>query len=95
MLYHAVDANMIYRLGLVLLDGENPTRVLKRTDEPILQPEAEWEVEGDVKNVVFTCGAVLLGDDLWVYYGGADTVIGLAKGNVREFLSAVPGGAVQ
>ena len=86
MIYHAVDRKMVYRLGLVLLDLEEPTKVLKRTDEPILQPEADWEVKGDVKNVVFTCGAVLLGTELWVYYGGADTVIGLAKGDVADWL---------
>ena len=86
MTYHAVDANSVYRLGLVLLDAEDPTVVLKRTAEPILEPEADWEVQGDVNNVVFTCGGVLLGTELWVYYGGADTVIGLAKGDASEFL---------
>ena len=86
MLYHAVDAANVYRLGLVLLDLGDPTRVLRQTDEPILQPETEWELKGDVNNVVFTCGAVLLGTELWVYYGGADKTIGLAKGDVREFL---------
>lgn len=87
MIYHAVDRKMVYRLGLVLLDLHDPTRVLRRTDEPILQPEAGWEVKGDVGHVVFTCGAVLLGSELWVYYGGADTVIGLAKGDVAAFLA--------
>jgi len=86
IVYHAVDRKMVYRLGLALLDLKNPTKVIKRTDEPILQPEADWETQGDVSNVVFTCGAVLLGTELWVYYGGADTVIGLAKGDVGEFL---------
>jgi predicted GH43/DUF377 family glycosyl hydrolase len=86
MVYHAVDRKMAYRLGLVLLDLKDPTRVIRRTDSPILEPEAGWEIRGDVNNVVFTCGAVLLGAELWVYYGGADTVIGLAKGDVAEFL---------
>ncbi len=87
MIYHAVDARMVYRLGLALLDLDNPSKVLKRTDEPILEPAADWELQGDVNNVVFTCGAVLLGTELWVYYGGADTVIGLAKGDVTEWLA--------
>jgi predicted GH43/DUF377 family glycosyl hydrolase len=86
MVYHAVDKANVYRLGLVLLDIDDPTKVLKQTDEPILQPETEWELKGDVNNVVFTCGAVLLGTELWVYYGAADKTIGLAKGDVREFL---------
>lgn len=87
VVYHAVDRRSIYRLGLALLDLNDPTKVLKRTDEPILQPEADWELAGDVDNVVFSCGSVLLGTELWVYYGGADTVIGLAKGDVGAWLA--------
>jgi predicted GH43/DUF377 family glycosyl hydrolase len=87
MTYHAVDEKMVYRLGLALLDLEDPANVLRRTDEPILSPEIGWEVEGDVKNVVFTCGTVLRGNDLWVFYGGADTVIGVAKGDVTDWIS--------
>lgn len=86
LIYHAVDRSMTYRLGAALLDLERPEKVLKRTDFPILEPEAPWELKGDVPNVVFTCGAVLLGSELWVYYGGADTVIGLAKCDVSDFL---------
>jgi predicted GH43/DUF377 family glycosyl hydrolase len=86
MIYHAVDRSSVYRLGLVLLDLKDPAKVLRRTDKPILQPEVGWEIRGDVKNVVFTCGAVLLGTELWVYYGGADTVIGLAKGDVSDWV---------
>jgi len=88
MIYHAVDRDSRYALGLALLDLDDPLVTIKRSAEPILAPETGWEVEGDVKNVVFTCGAVLLGHELWVYYGGADTVIGLAKGDVREFIDA-------
>jgi len=88
MVYHAVDANYVYRLGLVLLDRDNPTRVLRRTEAPILEPEAEWELKGDTGNVVFTCGAALLGSQLWVYYGGADTVIGLARADISSFIAA-------
>jgi predicted GH43/DUF377 family glycosyl hydrolase len=86
LVYHGVDRKWTYRLGVALLDLDDPTRVLKRQDEPILEPETQWEQVGDVPNVVFSCGGVLLGDELWVYYGGADTVIGLAKGSVKEFL---------
>jgi len=89
MVYHAVDKDFVYRLGLVLLDLEDPTRELRRSARPILEPEIGWEVEGDTRNVVFTCGAVLLGTELWVYYGGADTVIGLARADVAPFLWGV------
>ncbi len=87
MIYHGVDKQMWYRLGVALLDLEDPTQVIKRQPEWILQPEANWELKGDVANVVFTCGAVLLGRELWVYYGAADTVIGLAKGVIDDFLA--------
>jgi predicted GH43/DUF377 family glycosyl hydrolase len=84
-----VDKKTWYRLGIALLDLKDPTRVIKRQPEWILEPEEPWELKGDVANVVFSCGAVLLGRDLWVYYGCADTVIGLAKGDVSEFLRSV------
>lgn len=85
LIYHGVDEKLWYRLGAALLDLDDPTRVIARQPEWILQPEAEWEIVGDVNNVVFTCGAVLLGRELWVYYGAADTVIGLARGNIDDF----------
>jgi predicted GH43/DUF377 family glycosyl hydrolase len=88
LVYHGVDAAMEYRLGLALLDRNDPTRVLKRHPEPVLSPLEPWELRGDVNNVCFTCGAVLLGRELWVYYGCADTVIGLAKADLTEFLGS-------
>ena len=84
--YHGVDENHVYRLGISLLDLQDPTRVLKRQEESILEPKMEWEKVGDVNNVVFTCGAILQGTQLTVYYGGADTVIGAAKGDIKDFL---------
>lgn len=86
MVYHSVDKDMWYRLGIALLDLDDPRKVIKRQPEWILQPEAHWELKGDVANVVFTCGAILMDRELWVYYGAADTVIGLAKGNIDDFL---------
>jgi predicted GH43/DUF377 family glycosyl hydrolase len=89
LVYHGVDKKMTYRLGVALLDLRDPTKVLKRQPEFILEPELDWELKGDVNNVVFTCGALLFGSELWVYYGCADTVIGLAKADVKEFLADV------
>lgn len=86
--YHGVDAQHVYRLGLALHDLHNPALVLKRQTECLLEPELEWEREGDVPNVVFTCGALLDGTRLTVYYGGADTCIGVAAADVAEFLAA-------
>ena len=78
MLYHAVDRKKVYRLGAALLDGEDPTKVVRRLPEPILEPELEWERLGHVPNVVFSCGQVVKGHMLLVYYGAADQVVGVA-----------------
>jgi predicted GH43/DUF377 family glycosyl hydrolase len=87
MLYHGVqDPGTVYRVGVALLAEDDPTRVLARSAEPILEPEMEWERQGLVPNVVFPCGAVLLGEDLHVYYGGADRVIGVAAVKMRDLL---------
>ena len=76
-----------YRLGVMLLDLENPEKVLFRSKYPILEPEQEYEEQGYVANIVFTCGTVLIGDELFCYYGGADTVICLATAKLNDLLS--------
>lgn len=79
LIYHGARlANNSYRLGAALLDLEDPSRVLARQAEPVLEPELPWEKEGWVPNVVFSNGHAIKGDDIYVYYGGADTVIGVA-----------------
>ena len=87
LIYHGVDSDSVYRLGAALLDLENPTKVVKRQSAPILEPETDWELTGDVNNVVFTCGAVLRDNQLEVYYGGADKVIGLARADIGGFIN--------
>lgn len=74
----------MYRLGAALLDLNDPTKVLARQSEPILEPELEWEVNGYIPNVVFSCGHALKEDKLYVYYGGADTVIGVAAIDMKD-----------
>ncbi len=74
-----------YSLGIMLLDKEDPSKVIYRQNEPILEPELKWELEeGCVPNVVFSCGQVIIDDELFVYYGGADTEIGLATCKISE-----------
>lgn len=79
LFYHGVDKNEVYRLGIVLLDLHDPSLVIGRTAEPVLEPQTSWEKQGRVNNVVFTCGAIADNDNYWVYYGAADTVIGVAS----------------
>jgi predicted GH43/DUF377 family glycosyl hydrolase len=77
-LNHAYDHDHIYRLGVVLLDLEDPRQVIRRPKEPIFWPEELWELRGDVPNVVFSNANPVVGDTVYVYYGGGDHVIGLA-----------------
>jgi predicted GH43/DUF377 family glycosyl hydrolase len=93
MLYHGVRqtaAGAIYRLGLALLDMENPSRVLRRSDEWVFGPSAPYEREGDVDDVVFPCGWVLDDDGtVKMYYGGADTCVALATASLSDLLEYI------
>jgi len=91
LIYHGVKLSCggcIYRLGLALFDLEKPEICLKRGREWIFAPEEPYELNGDVGNVVFPCGYTLAkdGDTLNIYYGAADTCIGLATASLRELL---------
>jgi predicted GH43/DUF377 family glycosyl hydrolase len=86
LLYHGVSEHGVYRVGAVLLDPDNPLQILGRTDDPIFEPEMNYEKFGMVPNVVFPCGNVLRGETLIIYYGGADQVIGIVTVNVNEIL---------
>lgn len=99
-LYHAVekrpavcnwhqDYHFSYRTGVMLLDLEDPRKVLARAPHPILEPETVFEKFGTVNNVVFATGIVELDDELFVYYGAADTVIGVATVKTRQLLDYV------
>lgn len=76
--YHGVDHQRHYRLGILMLDLDDPAKVIGRSVEPVLSPDEEYEKVGLVPNVVFTCGAVEMNGHYLVYYGGADKVIGIA-----------------
>jgi len=89
MLYHGVSEDKVYRVGAVLLDLKNPVKVLARLVYPILEPEAWYEQKGQVPKVVFPCGNVILGDTLYVYYGGGDRVVGVATVNLRELVATL------
>ena len=69
----------------MLLDKEDPSKVIYRQSEPILEPILNWELnEGYVPNVVFSCGQIIKDDKVYVYYAGADTEIGLAVCDVKD-----------
>jgi beta-1,4-mannooligosaccharide/beta-1,4-mannosyl-N-acetylglucosamine phosphorylase len=79
-----------YCLGAILLDLEDPTKLIGKTNSHILSPCEIWEQNGVVPNVVFACGAIpdYEEDRIRVYYGGADTSIGLAQGSLSELIDA-------
>ena len=86
MLYHGYNEQHVYRLSVCLLDLEDPTRVIQRPKEFIFQPSEIWELRGDVPNVVFSCANPVVNGTVYVYYGGGDHVIGLAKCSLKELL---------
>ena len=88
-LYHGVSEDSIYRVGAVLLDLKNPSKIIGRTDNPIFEPEMLYEKEGQIPNVVFPCGVVLIGKKLFVYYGGGDQVIGVATVDIDELIKVL------
>lgn len=78
LIYHGVDYNHTYRVGAVLLDLDDPSHVIAKTRQPLMEPKEEYEKFGDTPNVVFPTGTILLDSKLFVYYGAADRVICLA-----------------
>ena len=84
LIYHGVSKDHHYSLGIALLDLNDPSKVLARQEDPILKSELDWEIHGFVPNVVFSCGQVIKNDQLLVYYGGADTAIGVAAVSLNE-----------
>jgi len=92
ILYHGVKrtaSGSIYRLGLALLDLEDPTKVIRRTDEWIFGPKTHYEREGDVDDVVFPCGWVKKDDKVLMYYGAADSRLCLATADFDELVDFV------
>ena len=91
VIYHGVDSHNAYHAGAALLDLEDPRRVIARTPEPILDPEEDFERIGVVPNVVFPEGAVVIRDELKVFYGGADKVCCLASVPMKLLIETLEG----
>jgi predicted GH43/DUF377 family glycosyl hydrolase len=92
-IYHGVDERDPgrYKIGAMMLDLKNPTVVLARLGEPILEPQVWYENAGWKAGVVYPCGAVVMEDRLLVYYGGADRVACLASIKLDELLDHLVG----
>jgi predicted GH43/DUF377 family glycosyl hydrolase len=88
VLTHGVGAMRQYSLGAVLLDRDNPSKILGRTRYPILQAEDD-DRNGYVPNVVYTCGGMRVGDQLFMPYGISDSSIGFAFLPLKELVTAL------
>jgi predicted GH43/DUF377 family glycosyl hydrolase len=88
-IYHGASADHRYCLGAALLDLKNPSKVIARSVEPLLEPVAEYEKTGFFGNVVFTNGHLVSGDEVTMYYGASDEVICGAKFSIRDILNSL------
>lgn len=90
LFYHGISSeDGFYRVGACLLDLRDPTKVIARLDKPIFEPETDYEKKGIISNVVFPCGAVVIGENIFVYYGGGDKVVGVATVTVTDLLNSL------
>jgi len=89
IIYHGVEdtsKGYVYHATAALLDIEDPHKEIGRLSRPLFSPTEEWEREGYVKNVVFPSGAIVKGDELFIYYGAADSRIAVASVNLKYLL---------
>ncbi|MBN2582748.1 MAG: glycosidase [Planctomycetes bacterium] len=92
LIYHGVKAyggHYVYRAGAALLDKDRPHKIVARTHQWLFQAAAPYELEGMTPNVVFPTGLLLRGDELWMYYGAADTHVCLATAKLKDVLAAL------
>ncbi len=91
-LYHGVDSEGQYAMGGLLLDAQDPARVIARSPEPILTPDRDYEQSGFYRNTVFSCGHVPLDENaarIRVYYGAADSCMAAADFKVKEIVASL------
>ncbi len=92
IIYHGVKttaAGALYRLGLALLDLDDPSKIIKRCDQWVFGPYEYYERVGDVPDVTFPCGVIVHGDELIMYYGAADTTMAIATASLKETLDFI------
>ncbi|MFA5991630.1 MAG: pesticidal protein Cry7Aa [Candidatus Doudnabacteria bacterium] len=88
-IYHGVEetpTGNVYRASVALLDLNDPTKVIGRLAEPLFSPQKEWEKSGIADNVIFPSAACVYGEELYIYYGAADTRIAVASVNLSELI---------
>ena len=88
-IYHAASSSGRYCLGAVLLDKNDPSKILARSTEPIMEPETDYELNGFYGNVIFTCGVIYQEGKVRIYYGAADTCMGYAHIKLSDIMNAM------
>ena len=86
-IYHGATKDNCYCLGAMLLDLEEPWKVLKRSDEPLVEPSETYEKSGFFGNVVFSCGLIQSGDFIKIYYGASDESIAVVDMKIDDILN--------
>lgn len=86
-IYHGATAENRYCLGAMLLDLDDPSKVIARSDEPIMEPIADYEQTGFFGNVVFTNGHIVKDDTIQIYYGASDEFVCQASFSIKEILN--------
>jgi len=81
------DKGLVYSACAAMLNLNDPSRELARLPYPLFYPELEWELHGEVNNVVFPTGTSLFGNTLFIYYGAADTLIACASVNLTALVA--------
>lgn len=89
LIYHGIGEDGVYRVGAALLDRLNIEKVLGRTAYPIFEPETEYEKHGQINEVVFPCGAIVKDESIYIYYGQADSTIGVATIKIKNILKTL------
>lgn len=90
LIFHALSKyDLKYRLGAMLLEHQNPTKIIKMLDYPILEPDAEYENNGFRPGTVFSCGAAVLKNKLFVYYGAGDMSVAVASTDFDKLMDAL------
>jgi predicted GH43/DUF377 family glycosyl hydrolase len=94
LLYHAIDKKEFhkYKVGVMILDLNDPTKILYRSDTPVISPDLHYENDGK-PGIVYASGAVIKDEKLFIYYGGGDKVSCVASAPLSEFLHAVQKGS--
>jgi predicted GH43/DUF377 family glycosyl hydrolase len=89
LIYYGVDDKDAskYHIGAMILDYEHPEKVLYRSNHPILEPSEDYENNGFKPGIAYPCGAVIIKDQLIVYYGGSDSVVCVATAPLKQFLT--------